>query len=95
MPTSKRRAAHRRRSLHDDEARSLEMLHEPLGDDARHDLAAVANLLSAAVAQGVRSGSGNPWTVEDQNRFSSLSRKVPTMIEIVSALPAVSFITRA
>jgi hypothetical protein len=26
MPTSKRRAAHRRRSLHDDEARSLEML---------------------------------------------------------------------
>jgi hypothetical protein len=27
------------------------MLHEPLGDDARHDLAGAAGVLSAAVAQ--------------------------------------------
>lgn len=37
--------------FHDDEARPPQMLHEPLGDDARHDLAEVAGVLSAAVAQ--------------------------------------------
>jgi len=48
---SYRRAAADRPLFHDDEAQSLQMLHGPLGDDARHDLAGVANLLSAAVAQ--------------------------------------------
>jgi hypothetical protein len=51
MPTRKRRPAHGRRLFHDDEARSLQMLREPLGDDPRHYLAAVLNLLSTAVAQ--------------------------------------------
>ena len=36
--------------FHDDEARPLQMLQEPLGDDARHDLAGAASVLSAAVA---------------------------------------------
>jgi len=78
MPAPERRAAHDRRPFHDDEARLLQMLHEPLGDDPGHDLAAVPNLLSAAVARregerasvrssgvaGVRStGSGMPSTI--------------------------------
>jgi hypothetical protein len=47
-PAPERRAAHGRRPFHNDEAGSLQILHESLGDDARHYLAAVANLLSAA-----------------------------------------------
>ena len=40
-----------RRLFHDDEAGALEVLRQALGDDARHDLAGVADQLSAAVAQ--------------------------------------------
>jgi hypothetical protein len=49
MPTPERRAADGWRPFHDDEARSLQVFHEPIRDDARH----VANPLSAAVAQRV------------------------------------------
>jgi hypothetical protein len=52
MPAPDRRAAHVWRLFHDDEARSLQILHEPVRDDPDHYLPAVANLLSAAVAQG-------------------------------------------
>ena len=37
MPAPERRGAHRGRPFHDDEARSLQMLHEPIGDDAGHE----------------------------------------------------------
>src|SRR5277367_2608501 len=50
---SERCGAHGRRPFHDDEARQLQMLDKSLGDDARHDLARVADALSAAVAHRI------------------------------------------
>ena len=51
-PPPQRRAADRRRPFHDHEARSLQMLDKPLGDDLRHDLIRVVDALAALVAQG-------------------------------------------
>jgi hypothetical protein len=48
----KRRTASDRRLLHDDEARSLKVLHKPLGDDLRHDLVGVVDSLAALEEEG-------------------------------------------
>ncbi len=48
---SQRRPAYGRRSLHNDEAGALQVLHKPLGDDLRHDLVCVVDALAALESQ--------------------------------------------
>ena len=49
---SKRRVTAERRLPHDDEARSLQVLDDPLGGDLRHDFVGVMDALAALIAQG-------------------------------------------
>ncbi len=49
---SKRRVTAERRLSHDDEARSLQVLDDPLGGDLRHVLVGLMHPLFAAIAQG-------------------------------------------
>jgi len=51
-PSPERRDADLRWSLHQDEARPLQVLHEPLGDDLGHDLVGIVDALAALKAQG-------------------------------------------
>ena len=57
--SSERRPASDRRPLHDDEARSLQVLHKALGDDRRHELVSVVDALAALKAKGERQRVGN------------------------------------
>jgi hypothetical protein len=55
-----RRTPADRRPLHDDEARALQALHKPLGDDPRHDLGGVMLPPAAIKAQRVAEGVERP-----------------------------------
>jgi hypothetical protein len=58
IATAKRRRADNRRPLHNDEARSLQMLDKALGDDRRHDLGGVMLPPAAVEAQRERESVG-------------------------------------
>jgi hypothetical protein len=55
------RAASDRRSLHNDEAGPLQVLHKALGDDRRHDLVSVVDALAALEVQRERKRVGDDF----------------------------------
>jgi hypothetical protein len=62
------------RLLHHDEARALQMLHEPLGDDLGHDLVGVVDALAALEAQG--EGENMPVTGSYRGGTNYLGRGI-------------------
>src|SRR5208337_1162923 len=89
------------RPLHDDESGALKVLHEPLGDDLRHDLVGVVHALAALVAQreGERRGKvarvgggelvavGHRRTIAERRERSKNMRGATMFVAMLLATP--------